>query len=168
MRPKENDFAPYYKHYVDQIEGDDIIWVLRNQVDEFHELLGGIPEEKKLYTYAPGKWTMAELLGHIVDSERIFAFRALWFARNDHNPLPGYSQDNFIKESNFNSRTINNLMQEWLYLRKSNIILFENFGDAALSRRGVSNNKEVTVLALMYIMAGHLNHHMAVLKEKYL
>jgi DinB superfamily len=168
MRPKENEYAPYYKKYIDTIEGDDIIWVLNKQINEFLDLLETIPEEKKTHSYADGKWTIAELLGHVIDTERIMAFRALWFARNDPNPLPGFEQDDFIKYSNFNRRTLRSFMDEFTHLRKSNNILFGSFGEEALHRIGVSNNKQVSVLALLYIIAGHLNHHLAILKERYL
>jgi len=168
MRPKETEYAPYYQKYVDTVEGDDIIWALDKQINEFIEFINTIPEEKKTYSYAVGKWTTAEVLGHINDTERIMAFRALWFARNEPTPLPGFEQDNFIKYSNFNRRTLQSFMDEFSHLRKSNNILFGSFGEEALHRQGISNNKQVSVLALLFIIAGHLNHHVAVLKDKYL
>jgi hypothetical protein len=168
MRPNETEYAPYYKQYVDTVEGDDIIWFLEKQINEFIEFINTIPEEKKTYSYAAGKWTIAEVLGHINDTERIMAFRALWFARNEPTPLPGFEQDNFIKYSNFNNRTLRSFAVEWTHLRKSNNFLFGSLGEEALHRQGVSNNKKVSVLALLYIIAGHLNHHMAILQERYL
>jgi len=168
MRPNETEYAPYYKKYIDAVEGDDIIWVLEKQINEFTEFINTIPEEKKNYSYAAGKWTTAEVLGHINDTERIMAFRALWFARNEPTPLPGFEQDNFIKYSNFKSRTFRSFADEFIHLRKSNNILFESFGEEALSRQGVSNNRKVSVIALLYVIAGHLNHHIAILKERYL
>ena len=168
MRPQETEYAPHYKRYVDRVEGDDIIWVLETQINDFLELLNTIPEEKKTYSYADGKWTIAELLGHVIDCERVFAFRALCFARNDHNPLPGFEQDDYIKYSNFNNRTLRSFVDEFTYLRKSNNVLFGNFGEAALHRKGTANNKEITVNALLYVIAGHFNHHMTFLKERYL
>jgi hypothetical protein len=168
MRPDENDYAPYYKKYVDTVEGDDIIWVLEEQINEFIDFVNSIPEEKKNYSYAEGKWTISEVLGHINDTERIMAFRALWFARNEPTPLPAFNQDNFIKHSNFNNRTLRSFLEEWTHMRKSNNILFGSFSEAALNRQGISNNKKVSVLAFLYIIAGHLNHHVTVLKERYL
>ncbi|MDR3610668.1 MAG: DinB family protein [Ignavibacteriaceae bacterium] len=168
MRPNTSDYPPYYQKYIDRVEGDDIIWVLNNQISECLDFLETIPEEKKLYSYAEGKWTIAQLIGHFIDTERIMTFRALWFARNEPVPLPGFDQDNFIKYSNFNRRTLRSFMDEWTHLRKSNIILFESFGEEALHRKGVSNNKEVSVLALLFIIAGHLTHHLAILKERYI
>ena len=168
MRPKETEYASYYKKYVDTVEGDDIIWVLETQINEFHDFINSIPEEKKTHSYAEGKWTIAEVLGHMIDTERIMAFRAFWFARNEPGPLPGFEQDNFIKYSNFNRRSLRSLADEWTHLRKSNNILFGSFGEEALHRQGISNNKQVSVLALLYIIAGHLNHHRAILQERYL
>jgi hypothetical protein len=167
MRPMETEYPPYYKQYIDQVEGDDIIWVLENQVIEFHEFLNCIPDERLTFSYAEGKWTIAEVLGHIIDCERVFAFRAFCFGRNDSNHLPGFEQDDYIKSSNFNSRTLRSFLDEFNHLRKSNNILFGNFGEEALHRKGIANNKLVTVNALLFIMAGHLNHHLAVLKERY-
>jgi hypothetical protein len=168
MRPQVTDYAPYYQHYIDRIEGDDIIWVLDKQINEFNEFIYTIPEEKKEYSYAPGKWTVAEVLGHINDTERIMAFRAFWFARNAPSPLPGFEQDDFIKSTNFNSRTLRSYADEFIHLRKSNHNLFAGLGEEALHRQGISNNKKVSVLALLYIMAGHLDHHMEILNERYL
>ena len=168
MRPLENEYASYYKKYVDTVVGDDVIWVLNNQINDFLDLLETIPEEKKTHSYAEGKWSIAELLGHVIDTERIMAFRALWFARNEPSPLPGFEQDNFIKYSHFNKRTLRSFMDEFAHLRKANNILFASFGEEALHRKGVSNNKEVSVNALLFIIAGHLNHHMTILKERYL
>ena len=111
---------------------------------------------------------IAEVLGHINDTERIMAFRALWFARNGPSPLPGFEQDNFIKYSYFNNRTLRSFADEFIHMRKSNNILFGSLGEEALQRQGTSNNKKVSVIALLYIIAGHLTHHMAVLKERYL
>ena len=168
MRPMETEYTPNYKKYVDKVEGDDVIWVLETQINDFLELINSIPEEKKSYSYKEGKWTIAELLGHVIDTERVFAFRALCFARNDQTPLPGFEQDEYMKYSNFNSRTLRSFVDEFTHLRKSNNVLFGNFGEESLHRTGTANNKQVSVNALLYIIAGHFNHHMTFLKERYL
>jgi hypothetical protein len=167
MRPLVNEYAPYYQGYIDQVKGDEIIPVLESQIDEFITLLKTIPEERKTYSYADGKWTIAELLGHIIDTERIMSFRALWFARSDPNPLPGFEQDDFVKIGGANDRTLDSLVDEWVHLRKSNNFMFKSFDKEALHRLGVANYNEVTVLALLYIIAGHCTHHLNILKEKY-
>lgn len=168
MRPSIDEYAPYYQSYVDLVGGNEIIPVLESQTDEFITLMKTIPEVKKTYTYAQGKWSIAELLGHVIDSERIMTFRALWFARNDTNPLPGFEQDDFVKSAGFNNRTLSSLAEEWIHLRRSNIILFKSFDNNALARHGIANNNNVTVLALLFIIAGHFTHHLNVLKEMYL
>jgi hypothetical protein len=168
MRPQETEYAPHYKRYVDRIEGDDIFWVLDKQIIEFSEFIDTIPEDKKHYSYAPGKWTIAEVLGHINDTERIMAFRAFWIARNANSPLTGFEQDDFIKSANFNNRSFLDIVDEFIHLRKSNNNLFGSFGEEALHRQGIVNNKTVSVNALLFIIAGHLDHHVEVLNEKYL
>ena len=168
MRPKETDYAPYYQQYIDTVKEDDIMLALNKQINTCLEFLKTIPEEKKTHAYAEGKWTIAELLGHVIDTERIMTFRALWFARNDPAPLPGFEQDDFIKYANFNQRILQSLIEEWAQLRKSNNILFASFDEDALQRRGVASNKQVTVLALLFIIVGHMNHHLDILKERYL
>jgi uncharacterized damage-inducible protein DinB len=168
MRPKENEYDPYYQQYIDSVKGDDILLALDKQIITCVEFLQTIPEEKKTYSYDKGKWTIAEVLGHIIDTERIMTLRALWFARNEPTPLPGFEQDNFIKYTDFNKRTIQSQIEEWTYLRKSNNILYASFSQEALKRRGVASNKQITVLALLFIIAGHMNHHLDILKERYL
>lgn len=168
MRPQKSEYAPHYSLYIDRIQGDDIIWVLDNQITEFTDFIDTIPEDKLNYSYAPGKWTIAEVLGHINDTERVMAYRAFWFARNAQSPLSGFEQDEFIKSANFNSRTLRSFTDEFVHLRKSNNCLFKNMGDEALLRHGFANNKDFSVNALLYIIAGHMDHHMAFLIERYL
>jgi len=168
MRPLVNEYVPYYQLYVDLVKGEEIIPVLESQIDEFISFVKTIPEEKKTYTYAEGKWTIAELLGHIIDVERVMAFRAFWFARNDPNALPGFEHDDYVKISGSNQRYLFELMDEWVQLRKSNILLFRSLDNEALHRRGTANYNEVSVLALLFIVAGHCTHHLGILKEKYL
>jgi uncharacterized damage-inducible protein DinB len=168
MRPLVNEYAPDFQSYVDLVTGEEVMPVLESQIDEFMKLMKTIPEENSTYSYAEGKWSIAELLGHIIDSERIMTFRALWFARNDPNPLPGFEQDDFVKFAGSNNRTLSSLADEWVHLRKSNIFLYKSFDNEALRRHGFANKNDVTVLALLFIIAGHFTHHLNVLKEKYL
>ena len=167
-RPTENDYAPYYKDYINYIEGDNIIKILRDQLSRTVKLVKSIPEEKGNYAYAKGKWSIKEVLGHITDSERIFAYRALCIARGEEKSLPGFEQDDYVREGNFNNRTLASLIDEFMQLRKSNIDLFTSFSEDALNRRGLANNYEVTVRAFLFIIAGHEFHHINILKEKYL
>ncbi len=167
-RPTENDYAPYYKDYVNYIEGDNIIKILRDQLSRTVKLVKSIPEEKGNYAYAKGKWSIKEVLGHITDSERIFAYRALCIARGEKKSLPGFEQDDYVRGGNFNNRTLMSLIDEFIQLRKSNIILFNSFTEDMLNKRGLANNNEVTVRAILFITAGHEIHHINILKEKYL
>lgn len=167
-RPTENDYAPYYKDYVNYIEGDNIIKILRDQLSRTVKLVKSIPEEKGNYAYAKGKWSIKEVLGHITDSERIFAYRALCIARGEKKSLPGFEQDDYVRGGNFNNRTLMSLIDEFIQLRKSNIILFNSFTEDMLNKRGLANNNEVTVRAILFITAGHEVHHINILKEKYL
>ena len=167
-RPTKNDYAEYYHNYVQEIDSDNITEVLQKQLNSTLELFKEIPEEKGNYTYASGKWSIKEVLGHCIDTERIFACRALCIARGEKKPLPGMEQDVYAKTGEFNNRSLKNLLDEYELMRKSNIILFNSFPQKALQNRGIASGNEVTVLGLMFIIAGHELHHINVLKERYL
>jgi uncharacterized damage-inducible protein DinB len=167
MRPKTGDYNPYYDRYISLIANDDIVGVLEEQRKTSEKFLKTFTEKQGNYSYADGKWTMKEVLGHVIDTERIMAFRALAFARNEKQSLPGFEQDDYVAESNFNKRSLVDLINEFRTLRESNINLFKGFDAEILNRRGTASGSEVTVLALIYIIAGHENHHMKILKEKY-
>ena len=160
--------APYYDSYIALIEDSDIISTLEEQMNSTYEFLNNIGEEKGNYAYQPGKWSIKELVGHLADSERVFGYRALRFARNDKTELAGYEQDDYVANSNFKERTLKDLAEELLYLRKSNLILFRSFTDDMLKMTGIANESEVSVDALLFIIAGHEKHHINVIKEKYL
>jgi len=167
MKPKTGDYNPYYDRYISLLGDDDIIEVLEKQVKTTENFLKTFTEKQGNYSYADGKWTMKEVLGHVIDTERIMAFRALAFARNEKQSLPGFEQDDYVAESNFNKRTVVDMINEFRTLRESNINLFKSFNSEMLSRSGTASGSEVTVLALIYIIAGHEKHHMKILKEKY-
>jgi len=167
-RPSKNDYAEYYHKYIREIESDNIVEVLEKQLNTTLNILKDLPEDKGNYSYAEGKWSIKEVLGHCIDTERIFAYRALCIARGEKQSLPGMEQDDYAKHGEFNKRTLKNLLDEYELMRKSNIILFNSFQEKVLQNRGVASENEVTVLALMFIIAGHELHHIKVLKEKYL
>ena len=167
MRPKIGDNNPYYDRYISLIGGDDILEVLKEQIKTSENFLKIFTEEQGNYSYTDGKWTVKEVLGHIIDTERIMAYRALAFARNEGQSLPGFEQDDYVTESNFNKRSLVDMINEFRTVRESNIILFKSFDDEIFNRRGKASESEVTVLALIYIIAGHEKHHMKILKEKY-
>ena len=167
MRPLEKDYAPSYKVYIDNIKGDDINGILREQLDSISDFFKTVTEEKGNYSYAEGKWSVKEVLGHVIDTERVFAYRALCFARKEKQSLPGMEQDDYVRGGSFNKRELKDLVNEFTLARKANLALFDSFSEDELNRRGVASDNEVTVRALIFIIAGHAMHHIAVLREKY-
>jgi len=167
MRPRTGDDNPYYDRYITLIGDDDIIEVLEEQIKTSEKFLKTFTEKQGNYSYADGKWTVKEVLGHVIDTEKIMAFRALAIARGEKQSLPGFEQDEYVAESNFNNRSLVDMINDFLTARESNIILIKSFDEEILNRRGIASESEVTVLALIYIIAGHEKHHMKILKEKY-
>ncbi len=167
-RPETNEYAPFYKGYIEDVMGNDPFRNLENQYQEIQSLLQSLPEAEANHAYSEGKWSIKEVLGHMIDTERIMSYRALCISRQEKQSLPGYEQDDYVKEANFKERTITSLLEDYRTVRKSTINLFKNFTEKMYSRKGVANNNEVTVLALLYIITGHEMHHLKILKEKYL
>lgn len=167
-RPENDEFDAYYQRYVSLVETDDIVSTLRNQIAETLAALAEIDEEKAGFRYAPGKWSVKELLGHIIDAERIFAYRALRIGRGDATPIEGYEQDDYIKNAEFDNCRLTHLAMEFALVRQSNVLMYEGLSESAWQRRGVANNCEITVRALAYISAGHELYHLDILKERYL
>ncbi len=167
-RPSDNDYAPYYADYMKHIEGDDIIKILSDQLVEDKKLFDSISEVKAAYAYAEGKWTIKEVVGHLIDVERVMAYRALCIARGEKQSLPGFEQDDYVENGKFNKRTLKNLIEELKLVRESNLVMFKNFDEEMLERRGTANNFEVTALSFLFIIAGHQMHHIKILKERYL
>jgi uncharacterized damage-inducible protein DinB len=167
-RPQSTEAADYYFQYIDLITGDEIVPAMENQMDEMLQFLSGISEEQSLYSYAPGKWTIREVLNHVNDGERIFTGRALWFARGFTDALPGFEQDIAVQTAHANNTSWADLVEEFKYVRLSTISFFKSVPEEAWDRTGVASDNPVTVRALAYIIAGHVTHHMGVLREKYL
>ena len=168
LRPDLETIPPFYKRYVDHVKDSDMLHILDHSSQLLLLLVRSIPEEKGEYRYAPGKWSIKELLCHMMDAERIFAYRALRFARNDSTPLEGFEENDYAPEANANARSIQQLAEEMERLRKSTIDLFMSFTPLMLSRKGIANNTEISVLNLGYIVPGHETHHRLVLEERYL
>ena len=168
MRPKTGDYPPYCDSYISLLEGDDIIRILEDQMVSSGTFLRTFSEEKANFAYETGKWTVKEVVGHVLDTERIMAYRALSFARGEKQPLPGFEQDDYVAEGNFSLRTLSELISEFNLARESNMILFKSFTNDMLKRSGIANGYKMTVLALLYIIAGHEKHHIKILKERYL
>jgi hypothetical protein len=166
-RPQADEYPVFYKGYIDTVK-DDVLAELEHQIESFTTLLKGIPEEKAGFAYAEGKWTIIELLGHMLDTERIMAYRALRIARNDSTPLPGFEENDYVANAHFADRSLDSMREEFEYLRKANLFLIKSFNETEFSRVGISNDKPISVKALVFIIAGHLNHHIRILNERYL
>lgn len=167
-RPDETEYLSYYGRYVSLVADGDILSVLSRQSDDTLALLKSIPESQAAFRYAPDKWSIKEVVGHMIDTERIFAYRALRFARNDRTPLPGYEQDDYIRHGSFDEYPLEDLSAEFESVRRSTLFLFKHLEEAAWMRRGAANGSEVSVRALAYIIAGHELHHREVLRSRYL
>ena len=167
-RPSPGEYAPYYDKYISRVVPGDIVAALGAQLETTLTQLRGIPESKAGFRYAPEKWSIRELLGHVIDTERIFAYRALRFARCDKSPLAGFDQDSYVAEAGFESCSLAELITEFEQVRGSTILLFRHLAGEAWPRTGTANDAEVSVRALAYIIAGHELHHMEVLRAKYL
>ena len=167
-RPAPSEHLPYYTRYIEKVEGDDVFAALKSQLRETIAFLNCITNEESLSRYEPGKWSVREVLGHVIDTERIFAYRALRIGRGDATPLAGYEQDEYIKGANFDKVSWSALIEEFELVRRANILMFSGFSEEAWSRPGVANNGPVTARAIAWIIAGHELHHRQVIEEKYL
>jgi uncharacterized damage-inducible protein DinB len=166
-RPQPGEYAPYYDHYISLVQGEDILSALDQQRRQTMLMLSGRDEEDGNFRYAPEKWSAKEVLGHVCDSERVFAYRALRFSRGDSTPLAGFEQDDYVRKGPFAKRSVSDLVEEFIAVRRATLSLLRNLDEAAWMRRGVANKNEVTVRALAYIIAGHELHHRQILETKY-
>ena len=166
-RPEATEYVEFYTGYISKVPGSDLLSVLESQRAQMLKLFSGRSERDGGFCYAPGKWTVKEVLGHITDTERIFTYRALRIGRGDQTPLPGFEQDDFVKNGGFANRTLADLAEEFGAVRSASIGLFRSFNEETWSRRGVASQKEVTVRALGFMTAGHQIHHRMILEERY-
>jgi uncharacterized damage-inducible protein DinB len=167
-RPKTNEAADYYFTYIDLIPSDDIVAAIKEQFGQTVRFLEGISEEQSLKSYAPGKWTIREMLNHINDGERVFLGRAFWFARGFQDALPSFDQEIAVEHANANATSWAKHVEEFKTVRAATISFLDSLPEEAWSRSGVASDNPVTVRALVYIIAGHLAHHVNVLNERYL
>jgi len=167
-RPDASEYAPYYGTYVTKVPEGDVLQLLERQRKETQALLAGMPDARALHRYAPGKWSIKEVIGHIADAERIFCYRALRFAREDKTPLPGFDENAYTPAGRFDARPIADLAAELDTVRRASVTLFRGMEGEALARRGMASNHDVSVRALAYIIAGHERHHVMILRERYL
>lgn len=165
---KTGVFPDYFYNYIKLVENDNLKDALKNKIPEIQNFFRSIEEGKRDYKYAEGKWTIKEVLQHIIDTERIFAYRALAFARKDHTILPSFDENSYAKNSNASARTWDDLIDELIAVRKTTLFLFSSFSEEQFDTIGKASNYEMSVKALGYTIAGHLVHHINILKERYL
>jgi hypothetical protein len=166
--PEPSEYPPYYGKYISQVPQGDIVAILQQGLDDALTLLHGLPPDKADFRYAPGKWSLKESLGHVIDAERIFAYRALRFARNDKTPLPSFEQDDYMPYARFGDRKLSDLIREFEHVRQASVDLFRPLDAEAWQRRGTASGGEFTVRAMAYITAGHEIHHRRILETRYL
>jgi len=168
MKPDIDAVPTFYEGYINLVINDDLQTVLTNVYKSSMETLQGISEDKSNYAYAEGKWTIKDIVQHLIDSERIFAFRALCFSRGEQQKILGYDHDSYVKNANANSRSYDSILTEFKNCHQSTMDMINSFSENMLKMEGNANDSDIKVLDLIYIMAGHQKHHMNVLRERYL
>ncbi len=167
-KPSPETYFAYFKRYVDLVPDEDLATAFSNQLTVIKDFLATISEEKSMYAYAPGKWTLKEVLLHITDTERIFNYRALAIARKETAPLPGFDENLYADNSNANNRSWQNLIDEFLAVRQSTQFLYDSFTDEMFASAGIASNNPLTVNSLGFTTLGHFYHHKKVMEERYL
>ncbi len=167
-RPEPKEYDPDFEFYISRVPEADIYQALEEQLAEFAALLSSVQPAQETYRYAEGKWSVREVVGHMIDSERVFGYRALSVSRGETVSLPGYDQEAYGKHSNDHEAPLKELQQEFEFLRKSHILFYKHLSKSGWTRMGVANDNQVTARAVAYSMVGHVRHHMQILKERYL
>ena len=167
-RPEPTEFAEYYRGYIGKVPGADVVAFLEQQLDDITKLIARIDEAKGNFRYEAGKWSVKELIGHVVDTERVFAYRALVFARNDRTELPGFDQDPWAQHANYVDLKIADVAAQFKSVRQATIDLFKYMDASAWSRQGIANRNPMSARAAAFIIAGHAAHHVEILKARYL
>jgi uncharacterized damage-inducible protein DinB len=167
MRPAPTDYAPAHAEYVALVPEEEIVSAMEQQSSETQKLLSSLDESKAAFRYADDKWSVKEVLGHVIDSERIFAYRILAIARGETASLPGYEENDYVRAAHFDSWRLTDLAEHYALTRRSNIVLLSNLPEEAWDRRGTANGNAVTARALAWIIVGHERHHVSVLRERY-
>ena len=167
-RPEKIEYAEFYAGYVALVEETDIIAALQNQITDLQKLCAGVSPEKENFRYAENKWSIREMLGHIVDGERVFSYRALRISRGDQTLLAGFEENFYVANSNFSNVKLADTLEEFSLLRQSNVQMFKNLTDEMWAKTGTASNATVSVRALAYLMVGHIRHHANILQTRYL
>jgi len=166
-RPAESDYSPAHASYVALVPEDDIMSAMEQQSSAMQKVLASLDEAKAAYRYAEGKWSVKEVIGHMVDAERIMGYRALAVARGEAQPLPGFDEKAYVEHASFDDWKLGDLAEEYALARRANIVFFKNLRAEAWERRGIANNAPVSVNGLAYVIVGHERHHLQVLRERY-
>jgi hypothetical protein len=168
QRPGPDEFAPFYADYIAEVPpGAHPVDLLATQLAELPRLLGTVQESGAAYRYAPGKWSIKEVVGHVSDAERVFAYRLLRIGRGDETPLPGFDENQYVPAGAFDARTLTDLVGEWVAIREATLALVRGLPAEAWARRGVANGRPISARALAYIIPGHVQHHLGVLRTRY-
>lgn len=167
-RPVPGEYAAFHATYVAMVPDGDVLATLKTQHGETVRMLARLGEKKSRYRYAPGKWSIREVVGHLIDAERVFTYRALTFARADRNPLPGFDENMWASSSNADARTLKSLIDELKAVRAATLALFRGFNEEQLARTGIASGHQVSVRGLVYVTTGHERHHAKILRERYL
>jgi hypothetical protein len=166
-KPEPSEHAPYFSRYIDLVPDGDILATLLSQIGVTLAELRKVTEENSLLRYEPGKWSVREVVGHMIDAERIFAYRALRFARNDQTPLASFEENDYVPAGNFDQRPWDDLLDEFYAVRRSNIAMFRGLTKEAWLRAGVASDNHMSVRALAYVIAGHERHHFGIIRDRY-
>jgi hypothetical protein len=167
-RPDPSEYTAYAERYISLVPDGVIGETLARQFEEYLPLYRGISEEKGAYRYAPGKWSLKQVLGHVIDTERILGFRGLAASRGEKKPIPGFEQDDYVAAVNFDERSVSDLVDEFVMVRAATVLLFKRMSDEMLMRRAIANNVEISARAAGYFIAGHERYHIKQMKEHYL
>jgi hypothetical protein len=166
-RPNKDEYALYYHTYIEKAPDGDVVKSMNKQISEVKRLFKNVSKKKSEFRYSPDKWSVKEVLGHILEAERVFSYRALRFAHNDNKDLHGFDENEYIRQANYNEIKLADLVEEFCALRASNVLMLKNFSEVMSLRTGTANGNKFSVRALAYIMYGHVNHHLKILKERY-
>ena len=165
-RPQPHEYPEWGAQYINLVDQDDVLVLLEKQSQEFPEFLNNFIE-KADFAYAPGKWTLKELAGHMVDTERVLSYRLMCFARGETSPLPGFEEDDYVKNAHFADRSLLSIGEEFSLLRRANQYLFNSLNETELSRIGIASGRPISTRAILFVMAGHVIHHTKIIKERY-
>jgi uncharacterized damage-inducible protein DinB len=168
IRPASDEYAQPYAEYVSLVPEDDILGAIEAQSAVTQKLLSSLDESKAAYRYAESKWSVKEVLGHFTDAERVFAYRALAIARGETQPLPGFDENDYVRNASFDTWKLGDLAEHYALVRRSSIVMFRNFPQEAWERRGTASDYPITARAIAWIIVGHERHHVKVLRERYL